>query len=57
MARYEALLLRRGSRLVRDRNGHLAPVVSRQDNHAIFKMGWELKHMARRIETGYKDED
>lgn len=55
-ARYEAWLLRLASRIVLGRNVTRAPVVSRKDNNAMFEMGWELKHIAHRIETGYKDE-
>lgn len=54
-AQYEAWLLRLASRIVLGRNVTRAQVVSRQDNNAMFEMGWELKRIAHRIETGYKD--
>ena len=55
-SRYEAWLLHLASRIVLGRNVTRAPVVSRKDNNAMFEMGWELKKIARRIETGYADE-
>lgn len=54
-ARYEALLIRLAAWIVLERNVTRCNVVSRRDNNEMFEMGWQLKAIAERIETKYKD--
>ncbi len=55
-ARYEALLLRVAAGIVSGRNVVRSPVVNRRDNNAMFEMGYELRKIADRISSGYRDE-
>jgi hypothetical protein len=53
-ARFEAALIRFAAYVLERRNVPRAPVVSRQDNNAMFEMGYDLRKIAQRIEQGYK---
>ena len=53
-ARFEALLIRFAAWIVLNRNVKRCKIVSRRDNNQMFEMGWQLKNIAKRIETGYK---
>lgn len=55
-ARLEASLIRLAKHILLGRNVTRSAVVSRQDNNAMFEMGWELEKIASRIETGYLNE-
>jgi hypothetical protein len=56
MKRYfEALLIKLCADILLRRNVHRAMQVSRRDNNRMFEMAWELKAIAKRIETKYKD--
>jgi hypothetical protein len=50
--RFEALLLRLAARVL-DRNVQRSAVVSRRDNNWLFEAVYELRSIARRIESGY----
>jgi hypothetical protein len=54
-ARFEALLIRFAAWVVFERNVTRCKVVSRRDNNEMFEMGWQLKAIAKRIETNYRD--
>ena len=54
-ARFEALLIRFAAWVVLERNVTRCKVVSRRDNNEMFEMGWQLRAIANRIETNYRD--
>lgn len=54
-ARFEALLIRFSAWIILEREVERCQVVSRRDNNRMFEMGQQLKNIAKRIETGYKD--
>jgi hypothetical protein len=53
-ARFEAALLRLAAFLL-DRNVQRSMVVSRSDNNRLFEMPHDLRAIAARIESGYKE--
>lgn len=54
-AKLEARLIRLAAAIVKGRNVARSPVVSRSDNNWMFEAGYELEHIADRIEAGYSD--
>lgn len=56
-ARFEASILRLAAWLIASRGVARSRVISRQDNNALFEMPYEIRKIARDIESGYQEQN